>query len=157
MAQKLQRASYCRVVVPSKTSASRLLSLDLWTGRILDVLLPLSRGATEIDARGHWLDKSQRRVSEAVRLLDVHFLQGLSVSASRLLVAHFETWAALMDQEALAVVVGQRMHLIYPHERRAILPDTESRRHFLRTIVTQNAYAGGAVSDRPAPRQRRSQ
>ena len=156
LARQLERATGFRLVVPSKTSTRRSLPLRHWTDVIIDAVLPLSGGAIEIPGRGHWLNAEGRRVTESVRLLDIYLPHRLTLSDSERLVAQFALWAASMQQEALAVVVNDRLHLVRPATQSIVTRDTESRRQFLRTVISQNGHAGGAMSERPTARQRRS-
>src|SRR5205085_10591157 len=108
----LRHATFLRVVVPSKTANRRLLDLDHWTRIVLGLFLPIAGGATEISARGHWLDEQRRHVIEPVRLLEIYLLERV-VGAQAKRIQHELTWIAIrMRQEALAIAVGHRLHLI---------------------------------------------
>lgn len=127
--------------MPSRTSEGRSLPLDRWKNVVLAMVLPLSGGATEIPAIGHWLDRERHLVTEPVCLIDVYVSRRLSSSKCRHLVSDLLGLARRMRQEALAVVVGERLHLVQPEYPSEVTPDTTSRRSLLRQAAMRNGHA----------------
>ena len=150
LARALERCSFFRVVVPSRTPSGRWLSLNHWSSRVLRVVLPLVGGATELRATGHWIDARRRRVTEPVRLLDFYVPRPFSREVVVGLAVALEAIAVLMHQEALAVAVEHRLHLLRPSSRQGAPGDTPSRRRFIERLATTVpiARSGGGAARR---------
>jgi len=148
LARALEHCSFFRVVVPSRTSNGRRLSVKSWTVRVLRIVMPLVGGATELRATGHWISGRRRRTTEEVRLLDFFVRQPLCRDVAMGLAVALEAIALQMHQEALAVVVEHRLHLMRPAPGQATAADTPSRRIFIERVATAdpNARVGSRAS-----------
>ena len=135
LARALERCSFFRIVVPSRMSNGRRLSVNSWVSRILWVALPLVGGATELRATGHWINKQRKLTTEVVRLLDFYVPKPFSRDVAVEFAVSLESIALQMRQEALAIAVEHRLHLLRPSPRQIAATDTPSRRLFIERVA----------------------
>ena len=145
----LHRASFLRVVVPSRVPDGNLLVLDDWVQIALRIVLPHSGGGTELRGVGHWLDFADNLVSEPVAVLDIYLRLALSADASRALVGELVEMAGRMNQEALAVAIGHRLFLLRPPRVANGLVDPPQRQTFLRRTALNKGLGNGRVHTLP--------
>jgi hypothetical protein len=117
--RELETNEHVQVIVPSVTPSGRKLPLEGWTKQILDFVLPFSGGATVTPALGYWLESSPGLIAESVHVIDLHWPRRLSRLECSHLASKLFRVAQQMEQDALAVVVGGRLHLIRPEVRRS--------------------------------------
>ena len=143
LAQHLHGSPYFRIVVPSRTPTGVRLSLLQWTSIVLDLVMPLTGGAMDFPARGHWLDGRDRRVTERVRIVECYVERPFSASVSTAFAEALAELAVRMRQDALAVAVVHRFILLRPRYGVGA-QDTPTRRRFLRHAALRSKPSGRA-------------